>query len=557
MFPNMIIVVLLLSLFPAISTSASSPSSHNFLLCLTSAAVSFSGHIHTPADPNYSTFLQSAIRDPKFNTTQTPKPSLILTPDSLSQIQAAVSCSRKHGLHIRVRSGGHDYEGLSYTSNNSSSKFAVLDLVNFRGFGLLVRKFGLAADNVVDAILVDSNGRVVDRKSMGEDLFWAIRGGGGNSFGIVVSWKVKLFSVPEKLTSFSVQRTLPPNDGKLVHRWQTVANELPRDLIIEVVVSNRNISTSTSRIGTSTIAIFNALFLGKTEELLKLMQRSFPELGIRKQDCREMSWVEAIVFHGQSVRRWLHSSTLATGYQGKGKAISEQSLFCRYCKKTNHNIEDCLKLKNKKARMAGQYPPSAGFAGSVSRDAPGNCDGAGSVVSVARPSVQDGTGIMSLSSEDVARLKQLLSQQIPLPSLSSAPVHTNAVTTSAPLHSSDYVQVPTPEAALLKIWKKFDDIDVGSSAMVMVPFGGKMNEIDATSIPFPHRIGKLYQIQYLSYWSDDRMEDKHVRWIRELYDYVEPYVSKDPRSAYVNYRDLDIGVNGGDESGGTSYGQAK
>ncbi|CAN1232358.1 Tetrahydroberberine oxidase [Linum perenne] len=463
----MIIVVLLLSLFPAISTSASSPSSHNFLLCLTSAAVSFSGHIHTPADPNYSTFLQSAIRDPKFNTTQTPKPSLILTPDSLSQIQAAVSCSRKHGLHIRVRSGGHDYEGLSYTSNNSSSKFAVLDLVNFRniavdlagktawvdsgailgelyyriaeksrklafpagtchtvgvgghfsggGFGLLVRKFGLAADNVVDAILVDSNGRVVDRKSMGEDLFWAIRGGGGNSFGIVVSWKVKLFSVPEKLTSFSVQRTLPPNDGKLVHRWQTVANELPRDLIIEVVVSNRNISTSTSRIGTSTIAIFNALFLGKTEELLKLMQRSFPELGIRKQDCREMSWSRS----GQVFNRNCYVTTkvlLRTYYRGK----------------------------------------------------------------------------------------------------------------------SDYVQVPTPEAALLKIWKKFDDIDVGSSAMVMVPFGGKMNEIDATSIPFPHRIGKL-----------------------ELYDYVEPYVSKDPRSAYVNYRDLDIGVNGGDESGGTSYGQAK
>ncbi|CAN1232353.1 Berberine bridge enzyme-like 18 [Linum perenne] len=402
----MIIVVLLLSLFPAISTSASSPSSHNFLLCLTSAAVSFSGHIHTPADPNYSTFLQSAIRDPKFNTTQTPKPSLILTPDSLSQIQAAVSCSRKHGLHIRVRSGGHDYEGLSYTSNNSSSKFAVLDLVNFRniavdlagktawvdsgailgelyyriaeksrklafpagtchtvgvgghfsggGFGLLVRKFGLAADNVVDA-------------SMGEDLFWAIRGGGGNSFGIVVSWKVKLFSVPEKLTSFSVQRTLPPNDGKLVHRWQTVANELPRDL---------------------------ALFLGKTEELLKLMQRSFPELGIRKQDCREMSWVEAIVFHG-----------------GFPINTSVEVLL-------NRNSPKFTKYKGK----------------------------------------------------------------------------------------SDYVQVPTPEAALLKIWKKFDDIDVGSSAMVMVPFGGKMNEIDATSIPFPHRIGKLYQIQYLSYWSDDRME---------------------------------------------------
>ncbi|CAN0914556.1 Tetrahydroberberine oxidase [Linum grandiflorum] len=502
MFSNIVFLLLQLLLIPATSTSAS-----DFLHCLRLSQnnPAAGGIIHTPADPNYTKLLQSTIRDPRFNTTQTPKPSIILTPDTLPQIQAAVSCSRKHQLHLRVRSGGHDYEGLSYTSNNNNHNssgdgrptFAILDMVNFRnvtvdlpgktawvdsgailgelyyriaekssnlavpagvchtvgvgghfsggGFGLLVRKFGLAADNVVDAVLINADGRIVDRKSMGEDLFWAIRGGGGNTFGIVVSWKIRLVDVPDTLTSFSIQRTLDQNAAKLVHRWQSVANKLPRDLIIEVVVRTQNGSNGSSMV----VAIFNALFQGRSERLLKLMQSRFPELGIREQDCKEMSWLEAIVFHG---------------------------------------------------------------------------------------------GFPSNTSVEV-----LLNRSISPPVIGSFKYKAK----------SDYVQNPIPEAALLKIWGKFDEIDVGSSAMVMVPFGGRMDEIAETSIPFPHRTGKLYQIQYLSYWSDDREAEKHIRWIREWYDYVEPYVSKNPRSAYVNYRDLDIGTNGYGEGGSKSYGEAK
>ncbi|MBA0594756.1 hypothetical protein Gorai_011649, partial [Gossypium raimondii] len=131
-----------------------------------------------------------------------------------SHVQATVICAKSQGLQIRIGSGGHDYEGLSYVSE---IPFVVLDMFNLRsktvsygfpagayptlgvgehfsggGYGNLMRKYGLAVDNIFDARLVDVNGTILNRESMGEDLFWDIRGGGGGSFGVILSWKIKL-----------------------------------------------------------------------------------------------------------------------------------------------------------------------------------------------------------------------------------------------------------------------------------------------------------------------------------------------------------------------------
>jgi hypothetical protein len=58
------------------------------------------------------------------------------------------------------------------------------------------------------------------------------------------------------------------------------------------------------------------------------------------------------------------------------------------------------------------------------------------------------------------------------------------------------------------------------------------------------------------FWDEEGNEasKRHISWIRRLYDYLTPYVSKNPRAAYVNYRDLDIGIN--NIQGNTSYRQA-
>jgi len=87
------------------------------------------------------------------------------------------------------------------------------------GFGILFRKHGLAADHV-DAYLIDVNRRILNRKSIGEDIFWAIRGGSAASFGVILAWKIMLVRVPPIVTVFTIHKTLEEGATKLIHRWQ-------------------------------------------------------------------------------------------------------------------------------------------------------------------------------------------------------------------------------------------------------------------------------------------------------------------------------------------------
>src|SRR5499426_4027481 len=86
------------------------------------------------------------------------------------------------------------------------------------GVGWLVRKFGLACDNLLAADVVTADGQL-RRASTTEnaDLFWGLRGGGGN-FGVVTAFQYRLHSVPSILGGLIIYPRAAGRDVVRFHR---------------------------------------------------------------------------------------------------------------------------------------------------------------------------------------------------------------------------------------------------------------------------------------------------------------------------------------------------
>jgi hypothetical protein len=469
--PPVLIFALFCSYYAAsmASAQAAASSSDGFLRCLSASIPS--QLVFTQSSPSFTTLLKSSIRNPKFFTPSIVRPLYIVTPTNASHAQAAVLCGRQNGMRLRVRSGGHDYEGLSYRSERPEA-FAVLDLSNLRavrvdlqtstawvdsgatlgelyyavgkasnvlgfpaglcptvgvgghfsggGFGMLLRKYGLAIDNVVDAVLVDARGRLLSKNTMGSDVFWAIRGGGGESFGVVLSWQVRLVPVPATVAVFNVPVPASLGAVDVVTRWQQVAPALPDDLFIRVLVQQQT-------------ANFQSLFLGTCDALLPVMGSRFPELGLNRSSCKEMTWIQSVPYI----------------YLGSGSTV-----------------EDLLNRTTSASVFSSGYKAT-----------------------------------------------------------------------------SDYVRQAIPRDVWANIFSRLAQPNAG--LMILDPYGAQISTVPESATPFPHRAGVLYNIQYMNFWPMAGGGDGAVqtKWVRDLYAFMAPYVSSNPREAYFNYRDLDLGEN--------------
>ncbi|CAN1226733.1 Berberine bridge enzyme-like 15 [Linum grandiflorum] len=439
------LLLCLLCLSPSLTfarkvTFRSAAQQHSFLQCLsehTDIAIPFSTSFFTPENTTFSTVLNSTAQNLRLLLPSVQKPVFIFTPLQVSHIQSAVLCSKQLGIHLRIRSGGHDYEGVSYAPQQS---FLILDLSKLRAvdvdtatstawvqagatvgeayyriwqkspahgfpaglcsslgvgghitggaYGSMMRKYGLGADNVVDALIV--------------------------------------------VTVFTVPKTLEQGATKILYKWQQVAHTLDDDLFIRVIISTAPIANTTKRTVSTAynalfLARFQSLFLGTIDKLIPIVNHTFPELGLKAENCTEMTWGE---------------STLEFAGFKSGSAIEA--------------------LLDKTQMFKAKFKAKTDF---VTMD-------------------------------------------------------------------------PISETGLEEIWKMMLEEDV--PIVVLEPLGGVMNEISESETPFPHRKGHLYNIQYL------------VKWMNKVYNYMEPHVSKSPRAAYLNYRDLDLG-----EKSATGFSAAK
>ena len=202
-----------------------------------------------------------------------PRPGLIARCAGVNDVQSAIRAASAAGLLTAVRCGGHSLAGFSTCDGGM-----VLDLSRLRqvsvdpearrarfaggcllgsidtatqraglvfpsgvvshtgagglvlggGTGWLTRRFGLSCDNVEAFTLVAADGSLVRADAVNNpDLFWALRGGGGN-FGVVTEFAVKL----HPLRSLVLAEGLCPEPGIRPHLefWRDFMAEAPLDL---------------------------------------------------------------------------------------------------------------------------------------------------------------------------------------------------------------------------------------------------------------------------------------------------------------------------------------
>ncbi|MCO5572091.1 hypothetical protein L7F22_025842 [Adiantum nelumboides] len=295
----------------------------------------------TSNSSSFNAVLDFSLQNLRFTEPGVSKPGAIILPTTVEEVQRAWACVLAAGWALRVRCGGHSYEGLSSTA--PSIPFAIIDLMNMHaitvdvaskfvwvesgarigelyyaiasassntlgfsagtcatigisghvmggGYGMLSRKYGVAADNVLDAEVITPNGTLIKKVSTSDpELFWALRGGGGGAWGIVVAWKLKLVSMPSAITTFSVGRTGKQALTDLVFKWQTVAPAAPPELLLNIFIAGTS-SAGVADIGAS----FNGQYLGTTNQTVALVNSIFPELALVASDCKEGNWIQAV-----------------------------------------------------------------------------------------------------------------------------------------------------------------------------------------------------------------------------------------------------------------------
>jgi FAD/FMN-containing dehydrogenase len=200
------------------------------------------------------------------------RPFAVVRPASVADVQAVVRWSRKTGVAIVPRSGGHSYAGYSTGSGvvvdlsglrgihvqgrtaavgagarlidvyaalaarggtvpaGSCATVGIGGLALGGGIGLASRRLGTTSDNVESLRIVTADGRVLDcDKRRNEDLYWACRGGGGRNFGIVTSFRLRVSPVSSASYFFASWPWAAA--AEIVPAWQRWAPHAPDALM--------------------------------------------------------------------------------------------------------------------------------------------------------------------------------------------------------------------------------------------------------------------------------------------------------------------------------------
>jgi FAD/FMN-containing dehydrogenase len=232
---------------------------------LSTLTTHLSGPVLTPGDDDY---LEAATvaKGPG-------SPLAVVKPTDAADVARAVVFARDAGLELSVRSGGHDSLGRSTNdgglvidlrpiadirvdgdlvtigggarwgdvaaalaphglalSSGDTKTVGVGGLTLGGGVGWFVRLWGLAIDSLVSAEVVLADGRIVTASAASEpDLFWAIRGGGGN-FGVVTHFTFRAHPLPDGVVSGAIELAPDADLATVFTAWRDALRVAPEQL---------------------------------------------------------------------------------------------------------------------------------------------------------------------------------------------------------------------------------------------------------------------------------------------------------------------------------------
>ncbi len=207
-------------------------------------------------------------------------PALVVQPTSAHDVAAAVAYARDRGLLFGVKGGGHNIAGTSMAEGGLTldmsrmrsvsvdvdaklvhvgpgcllqdvdratqehglatvlgfvSEVGVAGLTLGGGFGYLARRFGWAVDNLEEVEIVTADGEVrTANRHDHADLFWALRGGGGN-FGVVTRFTFRLHEVGPLITGGLIAWSADRAD-EVLETYRALTESAPRELTAAAVV---------------------------------------------------------------------------------------------------------------------------------------------------------------------------------------------------------------------------------------------------------------------------------------------------------------------------------
>ncbi|KAJ5425253.1 hypothetical protein N7465_000323, partial [Penicillium sp. CMV-2018d] len=98
------------------------------------------------------------------------------------------------------------------------------------GHGFATLEYGMGADNIIEAVLVTPDGEVLTvNQCQNEELYWAIRGGGGGTFGVILSVTVKAYPMPS-VTMIGLDLTA--RNGTTPRAWWKLIAEVHKELAV-------------------------------------------------------------------------------------------------------------------------------------------------------------------------------------------------------------------------------------------------------------------------------------------------------------------------------------